>query len=54
VLFGRSLAQAVAAILLAAVLLPFGLHRSAHWLMKASANLGKLSAYWGWHYHEYA
>ncbi len=54
VLFARSFAQALAAIALALLLLPFGRHRSAHWLMKAVANLGKLSAYWGWHYHEYA
>ncbi len=53
-LFLRSLVQTLAALALALVLLPLGRHRSAHWLMKASANLGKLSAFWGWHYHEYA
>ena len=29
--------------------LPFGRHRAAHWLLKASANLGKLSIYLVWH-----
>lgn len=50
----RSFGQAAAALLLALLTLPFGTHRCAHWLMKASANLGKLSAFLGWHYHEYA
>ena len=50
----RSLAQTVAALALALILLPAGRHRSAHWLCKAAANAGKLSAFWGWHYHEYA
>jgi len=24
-----------------------------HWLLKATANLGKLSVFAGWHYQEY-
>jgi succinoglycan biosynthesis protein ExoM len=46
--------QLVAAIGLAVVSLPFGRHRAAAWLIKASANLGKLSALVGWRYGEYA
>jgi succinoglycan biosynthesis protein ExoM len=33
---------------------PLGRHRAAQWLTRAAANLGKLSIFWGWHYHEYA
>jgi hypothetical protein len=43
-----------AAGVLAVVLLPFGLHRSAHWLIRAAANFGKISIFWGWRYVEYA
>lgn len=50
----RALAQALLAGLLSILLLPLGRHRAAHWLTKASANLGKLSIFWGWHYREYA
>lgn len=53
-LFIRALVQLVAAAALALVVLPFGWHRSAHWLTKASANVGKLSIFLGWHYREYA
>lgn len=52
-LFGRSLAQAVAAAAFAALSLPLGLHVAAYWLTKFSANLGKLSAFAGLHYREY-
>jgi succinoglycan biosynthesis protein ExoM len=53
-LFVRALLQAVTAMLLALLCLPLGLHRVAYWLTKFSANLGKLSVLWGWHYREYA
>lgn len=53
-LFLRALAQFVAGIGLAACTWPFGRHRAAHWLTRAFANLGKLSVFWGWRYHEYA
>lgn len=46
--------QLVAAVGLAVVSLPFGRHRAAAWLIKSSANLGKLSALVGWRYGEYA
>ncbi|OVZ62380.1 MULTISPECIES: glycosyltransferase family 2 protein [unclassified Pigmentiphaga] len=52
--FARALAQALAALLLALVTLPAGMHRSAHWLARACANAGKLSVLAGWHYREYA
>lgn len=50
----RALLQLLAALALAVLSLPLGLHRSALWLTKASANLGKLSAFAGLHYREYA
>jgi succinoglycan biosynthesis protein ExoM len=50
----RALAQLLLAGLLAVLLLPLGRHHAAHWLAKASANLGKLSIFLGWHYREYA
>jgi succinoglycan biosynthesis protein ExoM len=50
----RALLQLVAAALLSVLVLPLGRHRAAHWLTKASANLGKLSVFMGWHYREYA
>ena len=54
ILLGRSGAQLLVAILLSALALPFGRHRSVHWLIRAAANFGKLSTFWGWQYHEYA
>jgi succinoglycan biosynthesis protein ExoM len=53
-LFTRALLQMILAGVLTVVALPFGRHHAAHWLTKASANLGKLSIFLGWHYHEYA
>lgn len=53
-LFGRALAQALLALALALLLWPLGAHYAALWLTKLSANLGKLSILWGWHYREYA
>ena len=53
-LFAQALAQLLVAALLAVLTLPAGRHHAAHWLTRASANLGKLSVLWGWHYNEYA
>jgi len=53
-LFTRALLQMLVAGALAFLCLPFGLHRAAHWLTKTSANFGKLSAFLGLHYREYA
>ncbi|HZR34925.1 MAG TPA: glycosyltransferase family 2 protein [Nevskia sp.] len=50
----RASAQLLAAALLALLSLPLGRHHAAHWLTRASANFGKLSVLWGWHYREYA
>jgi len=50
----RALLQLIAAAALTVLSLPVGRHRAAHWLTKASANLGKLSVFLGWHYREYA
>jgi len=53
ILFLRSCMQMPLAAGLALVCWPFGTHYFAYWLLKASANLGKLSILWGWHYREY-
>lgn len=53
-LVSRASAQLVAAALLALISAPFGRHRAVRWLLSASANFGKLSLFWGWHYREYA
>ncbi|HKY93143.1 MAG TPA: glycosyltransferase family 2 protein [Nevskiaceae bacterium] len=50
----RATAQLGASLVLALLCLPAGRHRSALWLTRASANLGKLTFFWGWHYREYA
>jgi succinoglycan biosynthesis protein ExoM len=52
-MFLRWLAQLLVALALAAASLPAGRHRSVAWLIKASANLGKLSVFLGWRYGEY-
>ena len=52
--FLRALLQMLIAGGLAAISLPAGRHRAAAWLVTASANLGKLSAFWGWRYRAYA
>jgi succinoglycan biosynthesis protein ExoM len=54
VMFARALAQLVLAALLALFCLPLGRRRAAQWLVRAAANFGKLSVFWGWRYHEYA
>jgi succinoglycan biosynthesis protein ExoM len=53
-LFGQMLAQLLVALLLALLCAPLGRHRAARWLVRAAANLGKLSVFWGWRYQEYA
>jgi succinoglycan biosynthesis protein ExoM len=53
-LFCRALIQMLIALVLSAATLPLGRHRAAHWLMRAWANLGKLSVFWGWKYEAYA
>jgi succinoglycan biosynthesis protein ExoM len=53
-LFARALVQLVVAAAVAVVVLPLGRHHAAHWLTRASANVGKLSIFLGWHYREYA
>jgi len=50
----RAIAQLTLAVSLALVTWPFGRHRAARWLLKAAANLGKLTVLAGWHYREYA
>jgi succinoglycan biosynthesis protein ExoM len=50
----RALLQSLAALGLAGITWPRGTHRTAHWLLKAAANAGKLSVFWGYHYREYA
>jgi glycosyltransferase involved in cell wall biosynthesis len=46
--------QLLLAVVLAALSWPMGRHRAAGWLLKASANLGKLSVFLGWRYRDYA
>ncbi len=53
-LFLRALAQSLVAACLVLVTWPFGPHLAASWLIKLSANIGKLSVFCGWRYHEYA
>jgi succinoglycan biosynthesis protein ExoM len=52
--FLRALAQALAAAALTLIVWPLGRHHAARWLTKLSANIGKLSVFWGWRYREYA
>jgi succinoglycan biosynthesis protein ExoM len=53
VLLARSTLQSVVAAAAALLAWPFGRHRAVAWLMKASANIGKLSVFVGRHYREY-
>lgn len=48
------LVQLIIASVLAVISWPAGRHRAANWLIKASANLGKLTVLFGWRYGEYA
>lgn len=52
--FFRALIQALAAAALALLVWPLGRHHAARWLTTLSANIGKLSVFWGWRYREYA
>ncbi len=52
--FLRALLQLLLATALAALSWPLGRHRAAAWLIRAWANLGKLSAFWGRQYSAYA
>jgi succinoglycan biosynthesis protein ExoM len=45
--------QALLSAALALTAWPLGRHYSAFWLVKAAANVGKISIFAGWHYHEY-
>jgi succinoglycan biosynthesis protein ExoM len=49
----RATLQLIAAADMALLSLPFGRHFCAFWLLKAAANLGKLTIFVGWHYREY-
>lgn len=52
-LFLRALLQSALAAGLALLSWPRGRHHAVYWLLKASANLGKMSIFLGWHYREY-
>jgi succinoglycan biosynthesis protein ExoM len=52
--FLRALLQAAAAGVLVPLVWPFGRHHAAAWLIKASANFGKLSVLWGSSLRPYA
>jgi succinoglycan biosynthesis protein ExoM len=52
--FSRAFAQAAAAAACALISWPVGRHHAARWLTKVWANVGKMSAFWGWRYREYA
>jgi succinoglycan biosynthesis protein ExoM len=52
--FLRALVQALAAAGLTLIVWPLGRHHAARWLTTLSANVGKLSVFWGWRYREYA
>jgi succinoglycan biosynthesis protein ExoM len=54
IFFCRVLLQLLVAAGLAVLSWPGGRHRAARWLITASANLGKLSVFWGWRYRAYA
>ena len=54
VFIARAAAQGLLALALALLSLPLGRHRAMAWLVKASANAGKLSAFWGARHREYA
>lgn len=49
----RAVSQALLSVCLAMVCWPAGRHHAVYWLLKTSANLGKLSVFMGWHYQEY-
>ncbi|MGD9842290.1 MAG: glycosyltransferase family 2 protein [Steroidobacteraceae bacterium] len=49
----KALVQLVVSAAMTIIACPFGLHQAAQWMIKASANIGKLTVFSGWHYHEY-
>jgi succinoglycan biosynthesis protein ExoM len=49
----QAAAQLLISSTLSLVSLPFGRHHAAGWLIRASANFGKLSVLWGGNYHAY-
>ena len=51
--FLRALSQSALAAGMALLAWPRGHQRAVYWLLKASANLGKMSIFLGWHYREY-
>lgn len=53
-MFVRWAGQLLLALTLAVLCWPAGRHRAVAWLIKAWANVGKLSAFLGWRYGEYA
>lgn len=53
-MFLKWLGQLLVALGLALMSLPTGRHRAAAWLIKAWGNVGKLSAFYGRRYNEYA
>jgi succinoglycan biosynthesis protein ExoM len=53
-LFVQSLLQMLVAGTMALVIWPAGRHQAVRWLVKAAANFGKISIFWGWRYREYA
>jgi succinoglycan biosynthesis protein ExoM len=53
-LFVQALLQLAISAAMALLSLPAGRHHSVAWLMKAAANGGKLTAFWGWRYRAYA
>ncbi len=52
-LFLRALLQSALAAGLALLSWPRGRHHAVYWLLKASANFGKMTIFLGWHYREY-
>jgi len=52
-LFLRALLQSLIAAGMALLFWPCGRHRAVYWLLKVSANLGKISIFLGWQYREY-
>jgi succinoglycan biosynthesis protein ExoM len=50
----RWLVQLLLALALAALCWPIGRHHAVAWLIKAAANIGKLSVFIGWRYEQYA
>jgi succinoglycan biosynthesis protein ExoM len=51
--FGDCAAKLCIAATLSLVTFPLGRHRAASWLVRGAANIGKLTAFLGWHYQEY-